>query len=102
MTVTLATGIREDLVLAANLDYGDPATVDLAALVADPETLVVPQAGAVHFRGAEPLTCRSRYVGVALPAVRSRLGSGQVGRAFEATRFLYQWALSFQVRVRVS
>jgi hypothetical protein len=50
MTVTLATGIREDLVLAANLDYGDPATVDLAALVADPETLVVPQAGAVLFR----------------------------------------------------
>ncbi len=50
MTVTLATGIPEDVVRAANLGYLDPADVDLAAFEADPDTLVVPQAGEVLFR----------------------------------------------------
>jgi nickel-dependent lactate racemase len=50
VTVTLATGIPEDVVRAANLDYLDPGAVDLEALAADPDTLVVPQAGEVLFR----------------------------------------------------
>jgi len=50
VTVTLATGIPEDVVRAANLDYLDPASVDLDRLGADPGTLVVPQAGEVLFR----------------------------------------------------
>ena len=50
VTVTLATGIPEDVVRAANLSYLDPAEVDVHALGADPETLVVPQAGEVLFR----------------------------------------------------
>ena len=35
---------------AVNLDYLDPAAVDLDALAADPDTLVVPSAGEVLFR----------------------------------------------------
>lgn len=50
VTVTLATGIPEDVVRAANLSYLDPREVDVAAFEADPETLVVPQAGEVLFR----------------------------------------------------
>jgi nickel-dependent lactate racemase len=50
VTVTLATGIPEDVVRSVNLDYLDPATVDVAALEADDETLVVPNAGEVLFR----------------------------------------------------
>ena len=50
LTVTLATGIPEDVVRAANLNYLDPREVDVAAFEADPETLVVPQAGEVLFR----------------------------------------------------
>jgi len=50
VTVTLATGIPEAVVRAANLDHLDPATLDLAALAADPDTLVVPDAGEVLFR----------------------------------------------------
>jgi nickel-dependent lactate racemase len=50
LTVTLATGIPEEVVRAANLNYRDPATVDLAAFEADPDTFVVPQAGEVLFR----------------------------------------------------
>jgi len=50
VTVTLATGIPEKVVRGANLDYLDPASVDPAAFAADPETLVVPQAGEVLFR----------------------------------------------------
>ncbi len=50
VTVTLATGIPEDVVRAANLDYLDPALVDRAAMDADPGTLVLPQAGEVLFR----------------------------------------------------
>jgi nickel-dependent lactate racemase len=48
--VTLATGIPESSVRAANLDYLDPAEVDIAAHQADPATLVVPQAGEVLHR----------------------------------------------------
>ena len=50
VTVTLATGIPEEVVRAANLDYLDPASVDPQRFAADPETFVVPQAGEVLFR----------------------------------------------------
>ena len=50
VTVTLATGIPEEVCRAINLDYLDPATVDIAAFEADPDTLVVPQAGEVLYR----------------------------------------------------
>jgi hypothetical protein len=50
LTVTLATGIPEDVVRAANLNYLDSREVDVAAFEADPDTLVVPQAGEVLFR----------------------------------------------------
>ena len=46
VTVTLATGIPEDVVRGASLDYLDPAAVDLEA----PGTFVVPNAGEVLFR----------------------------------------------------
>jgi len=48
--VTLATGIPEQVCRDANLGYLDPDTVEVAAFVADPETLVVPNAGEVLFR----------------------------------------------------
>ncbi|NUU25603.1 MAG: DUF2088 domain-containing protein [Streptomycetaceae bacterium] len=48
--VTLATGIPEDVVRGANLGWLDPAAVDLDALAADPDTLVVPQAGEILHR----------------------------------------------------
>ncbi|WP_375490017.1 lactate racemase domain-containing protein [uncultured Jatrophihabitans sp.] len=48
--VTLATGIPEHVVRAANLDYLDPATVDLDAAAADPDTFFVPDAGEVLYR----------------------------------------------------
>lgn len=48
--VTLATGIPEDVVRAANLDHLDPAQVDMATYEADPDTLVVPQAGEILYR----------------------------------------------------
>lgn len=48
--VTLATAIPEQVVRRAGLGYLDPAGVDLDALAADPETLVVPQAGEVLYR----------------------------------------------------
>ncbi|MYW05026.1 DUF2088 domain-containing protein [Streptomyces sp. SID3343] len=50
LTVTLATGIPEDVVRRANLGHLDPAAVDFEALAADPDTLVVPQAGEVLHR----------------------------------------------------
>jgi nickel-dependent lactate racemase len=50
VTVTLATGISEDVVRAANLDYLDPADIDPAVWAEDPDTLVVPQAGEVLYR----------------------------------------------------
>ena len=50
VTVTLATSIPEEIVRHANLDYLDPEEVDIEALTADPDTLVVPQAGEVLYR----------------------------------------------------
>ncbi|MGN9908797.1 lactate racemase domain-containing protein [Phytohabitans sp. LJ34] len=50
VTVTLATGIPEDVVRRANLNYRDAGTVDLDDFAADPGTLVVPQAGEVLYR----------------------------------------------------
>ncbi|MGH8826254.1 MAG: lactate racemase domain-containing protein, partial [Jiangellaceae bacterium] len=50
VTVTLATGIPENEVRAVNLNYLDPAEVDVGAFEADPETLVVPNAGEVLYR----------------------------------------------------
>lgn len=49
--VTLATGIPRDVVeQKANLAYLDPADVDLAAMEADPDTLVVHRAGELLHR----------------------------------------------------
>jgi lactate racemase len=48
--VTLATGIPEDVVRRANLNYLDRASVDLDEWQADPEALVVPDAGEILFR----------------------------------------------------
>ena len=48
--VTLATGIPEEVCRAVNLGYRDPATIEIAAFDADPDTLVVPRAGEVLFR----------------------------------------------------
>ena len=50
VAVTLATGIPEDVCHALNLGYLDPASVDVAAFAADPDTLVVPRAGEVLYR----------------------------------------------------
>jgi nickel-dependent lactate racemase len=50
LTVTLATGIPEDVVRAANLNYLDPGAVDVAACEADPGTFVVHQAGEDLYR----------------------------------------------------
>jgi nickel-dependent lactate racemase len=50
VTVTLATGIPEDVVRSVNLDYLDPAGIDPAAWAADPDTLVVPDAGEDLYR----------------------------------------------------
>ena len=50
VTVTLATGIPEDVVRSVNLGYRDPATIDVAAFEADPDTFVEPHAGEVLYR----------------------------------------------------
>jgi lactate racemase len=50
VTVTLATGIPPDVVHAIGLDYLDPVNVDLEGWRADPDTLVVEQAGEVLHR----------------------------------------------------
>ena len=50
VTVTLATGVPEDVVRRANLAYRDPDTVHLDDFTAAPDTLVVPQAGEILFR----------------------------------------------------
>ena len=42
--------IPEEVVRGANLDYRNPEEVDLDALAADPDTLVVPEAGEVLYR----------------------------------------------------
>ena len=48
--VTLATGIPQAQVRHANLGYAAPDTVDLTAWLAEPEALVVPDAGEVLYR----------------------------------------------------
>jgi nickel-dependent lactate racemase len=50
VTVTLATGIGAERTRAVNLDYLDPAEVDPEAWAADPDTLVVPDAGEELYR----------------------------------------------------
>jgi nickel-dependent lactate racemase len=48
--VTLATGISEEIVRSVNLNYLDPATVNIADFEADPDTFVEPHAGEVLYR----------------------------------------------------
>jgi nickel-dependent lactate racemase len=50
VTVTLASGVPEARTRAVNLDWADPATIDVAACQADPDWLVVPDAGEVLYR----------------------------------------------------
>ena len=50
VTVTLATGIPQDLTRAINLDYLDPAQIDPVEWAADPDTLVVHDAGEDLYR----------------------------------------------------
>lgn len=50
VTVTLATGIPEDVVRSVNLNYLDPASVAIADYEADPDTFVEPHAGEVLYR----------------------------------------------------
>lgn len=50
INVTLATGISRETCESINVGYLDPATVDIAAFEADPDTFVVPNAGEVLFR----------------------------------------------------
>ena len=54
VTVTLATGIPEEVVRSVNLNYLDPADVDIAAYEADPDTFVEPHAGEVLYRLGSP------------------------------------------------
>jgi nickel-dependent lactate racemase len=54
VTVTLATGIPEEIVRSVNLNYLDPDTVDIAAYEADPDTFVEPHAGEVLYRLRSP------------------------------------------------
>jgi nickel-dependent lactate racemase len=50
VTVTLATGISEDLTRRMSLNYCDPATIDVDAWQADPDALVVANAGEDLYR----------------------------------------------------
>jgi lactate racemase len=50
VTVTLATSIPPEVVRAANLSFRDPQTIDIRAWEADPDALVVRDAGEVLFR----------------------------------------------------
>jgi lactate racemase len=50
VTVTLATGIPEDVTRRINLSYRDPAAIDVDAWAGDPHTLVVPDAGEDLYR----------------------------------------------------
>jgi hypothetical protein len=54
VTVTLATGIPEEIVRSVNLNYLNPADVDIAAYQADPDTFVEPHAGEVLYRLGSP------------------------------------------------
>ncbi len=50
VAITLASGVSEARTRAVNLDWADPATIDIAACRADPDWLVVPDAGEVLYR----------------------------------------------------
>jgi len=50
LTITLAGGVPETTVRAAGLQYADPTGIDLAALAAEPGTLVVHNAGETLYR----------------------------------------------------
>jgi nickel-dependent lactate racemase len=50
VTVTLATGIPEDVTRSINLSYRNPAHIDPAQWSRDPDTLVVPNAGEDLYR----------------------------------------------------
>jgi nickel-dependent lactate racemase len=50
VTVTLATAIPEPVVRSVNLDYLHPGAVDIEDWAADPDTLVVPDAGERLYR----------------------------------------------------
>ncbi len=50
VTVTLATGISEELTRSVNLDYLNPSGIDPAAWAKEPDTLVVPNAGEDLYR----------------------------------------------------
>ena len=54
VTVSLATGIPEEVVRSVNLNYLNPADVDIAAYEADPDTFVEPHAGEVLYRLGSP------------------------------------------------
>ena len=54
VTVTLATGIPEDLTRRIGLNYRDPQTIDVEAWTADPQTLLVPDAGEDLYRLRKP------------------------------------------------
>src|SRR5688500_1905041 len=59
VTVTLATGIPEEVVRSVNLNYLNPADVDIPAYQADPDTFVEPHAGEVLYRLGSPQAGRS-------------------------------------------
>jgi hypothetical protein len=48
--VTLATGIPREVCEQVNLGYLDPASIDIEAWKADPEIMVVENAGEVLYR----------------------------------------------------
>jgi nickel-dependent lactate racemase len=50
ITVTLATGISESRVRAMNLNYLDPATLNVSDYENDSETMVLPNAGEILYR----------------------------------------------------
>ena len=50
ITITLATGISESRVKAANLNYLDPNSVDISKYRSDGETFVLPNAGEILYR----------------------------------------------------
>ncbi|HEX4019056.1 MAG TPA: lactate racemase domain-containing protein [Frankiaceae bacterium] len=50
VTVTLATAIPESVTRAVSLEFRDPASIDIAEWAADPETLVVSNAGEDLYR----------------------------------------------------
>ncbi len=58
VTVTLATGIPEEVVRSVNLDYLDPAGIDLAAWADEEGTLVVRGAGEQLYRLSREATHR--------------------------------------------